>query len=149
MFAIALPMLGVMEAAPRVGIPTVWEVSGMSEGFGSMANDRSTLDIVVYWRPGCMFCSALFRQLDKRGVPHRRVNIAIDPIAAAQVRALAEGNETVPTVTIGASALVNPDIHAVFALAGDLVPDVVPEDYQPPQPGRFGRWLQAKLSGAS
>lgn len=106
-------------------------------------------DIVVYWRPGCMFCSGLLRQLDTRGVPHRRVDIWSDANAAARVRALANGNETVPTVTIGSSSLVNPDIHAVLALAGDLAPDAVPADYEPPQPGRFGRWLQAKLSGAS
>lgn len=105
-------------------------------------------EIVVYWRPGCMFCSALLRQLDKRGVPHRRVDIWSDPKAAARVRAVAGGNETVPTVTIGSSALVNPDIHAVLALAGDLAPDAVPGDYAAPQPGRFGRWIQAKLSGA-
>ncbi len=105
-------------------------------------------DIVVYWRPGCMFCSALLRQLDKRGVPHRRVDIWSDPKAAAQVRALANGNETVPTVTIGSSALVNPDIHGVLALAGDIAPHAVPDDYEPPQTGRFGRWIQAKLSGA-
>ncbi len=105
-------------------------------------------EIVVYWRPGCMFCSALLRQLDKRGVPHRRIDIWSDQKAAARVRAVADGNETVPTVTIGSSALVNPDIHAVLALAGDLAPDAVPDGYAPPQPGRFGRWIQAKLSGA-
>jgi len=105
-------------------------------------------DIVVYWRPGCMFCSSLLKQLDRRGVPHRRVDIWSDAKAAARVRSVAGGNETVPTVTIGTSALVNPDIHAVLALAADLAPHAVPDDYEAPRPGRLGRWLQAKLSGS-
>ncbi|MFM7535514.1 MAG: glutaredoxin domain-containing protein [Acidimicrobiales bacterium] len=54
-------------------------------------------EIVVYWRPGCPFCSSLLRQFDKRGVPHHRVNIWQDPAAAATVRSFARGNETVPT----------------------------------------------------
>ena len=106
-------------------------------------------DIVVYWRPGCPFCSSLLRQLDRRGVPHRRVNVWSDPKAAARVRAIANGNETVPTVSIGSTSLVNPDIHAVLAAAGELAPDAVPDDYAPPQPGRFSRWLAGKLAGSS
>jgi glutaredoxin len=106
-------------------------------------------DIIVYWRPGCMFCSSLLRQLDSHGVPHRRIDIWSDPKAAARVRSVANGNETVPTVVIGTSALVNPDVHRVLALAGKLAPHAVPDGYEPPQPGRFGRWITSKLSGAS
>jgi hypothetical protein len=38
------------------------------------------------------------------------VNIWEDPEAAAFVRSVARGNETVPTVTVGDVALVNPSV---------------------------------------
>ena len=45
----------------------------------------------------------------------RKHNIWDDPSHAAVVRAAANGNETVPTVVIGAVALVNPSAEAVVA----------------------------------
>lgn len=106
-------------------------------------------EIAVYWRPGCPFCRSLLRQLDRRDVHYRRIDIWSDPEAAAHVRSVANGNETVPTVTIGGQSLVNPDVHAVLALASDLAPHLVPADYAPPEPGRLRRWMRAKLSGPS
>ena len=103
-------------------------------------------EIVVYRRPGCIVCSALVRQLDRRGVPHRRVDIWQDATAADRVRSAANGNETVPTVGIGPVMLVNPDIHTVLAAAAEHAPQAVPAGYQPPERGRVGRWLIAKLS---
>ena len=73
--------------------------------------------VVVYWRPGCPFCSSLRRQLRRAGVPTTDVNIWSDPAAAAEVRRHASGNETVPTVVIGEDALVNPSAKMVVALA--------------------------------
>lgn len=101
----------------------------------------------MYWRPGCGFCSGLFRQLERHGVPHRAVEIWGDPDAAAFVRSIARGNETVPTVTVGPVGLVNPTVHDVLAVALEHAPDSVPSDYEPPEPGRFARWLTDKLSG--
>ncbi len=107
------------------------------------------VEIVVYWRPGCMFCSSLLRQLDRRGVPHRRVNIWDDTVGAALVRAAANGNETVPTVLIGPITVVNPDIHTVLSLAAEHLPGAVPADDEPPPRGRFGRWVLARLGGTT
>ncbi|NOX21597.1 MAG: NrdH-redoxin [Actinobacteria bacterium] len=73
----------------------------------------TTQEPIVYWRPGCGFCARLFAQLDQAGVPHRRVNIWEDPDAAATVRSFAHGSETVPTVVIGDTALVNPSVDQV------------------------------------
>jgi glutaredoxin-like protein len=73
-------------------------------------------EIVVYWRPGCGFCSSLFRQLDQQGVVYTKVDIWNDPDAAATVRAVNRGNETVPTVVVGTSSLVNPSAREVIAL---------------------------------
>lgn len=104
-------------------------------------------EIVVFWRPGCIFCSSLLHQLDDREIPHRRVNIWDDASAAAQVRAAADGNETVPTVAVGPVMLVNPGVHAILSTAAEHVPSAVPAGYEPPQPGRFARWMRDKLGG--
>lgn len=74
-------------------------------------------EITVYWRPGCPFCGSLFRQLERESVPHHRVNIWDDEAAAAIVRSVANGNETVPTVMVGTIALVNPRVSEILAAA--------------------------------
>lgn len=63
---------------------------------------------VVYWRPGCQYC--LRMRLALIGVAGRAswVNIWTDPEAAAAVRAVANGNETVPTVVVDGVSRVNP-----------------------------------------
>ena len=76
-----------------------------------------TNEITVYWRPGCPFCGSLFRQLERESVPHRRVNIWDDAAAAAVVRSVANGNETVPTVMVGTVGLVNPRVSEILAAA--------------------------------
>lgn len=115
-----------------------------------VATDAATgpeAEIVVFWRPACGFCSSLRRQLDGAGVPHRLVNIWEDPAGAAAVRAVAGGNETVPTVVIGPVGLVNPDVHQVLAAAAEHAPAAVPEGYEPPEPGRLGRFIGRALGG--
>lgn len=79
-------------------------------------------DIIVYWRPGCPFCGMLFRQLERSEIAHTRVNIWDDPDAAAVVRSIARGNETVPTVVVASPAgdrvgLVNPSVDQILAAA--------------------------------
>jgi glutaredoxin len=91
---------------------------------------RSTapIDAVdVYWRPGCGFCTALRRSLRRAQVPVNAINIWDDPAAAARVRSVANGNETVPTVMIGTRALVAPSHRAVIALLADDAPHLLPE----------------------
>ncbi|OEU95762.1 glutaredoxin domain-containing protein [Streptomyces oceani] len=65
-------------------------------------------DVVLYWRPGCLFCMKLRAQLRFTDLRFRRVNIWRDSTAAAFVRSVADGNETVPTVSVAGHALVNP-----------------------------------------
>lgn len=84
--------------------------------------------ITVYWRPGCGFCSSLFRQLDRLQVPYSTVDIWQEPDGAAFVRSVARGNETVPTVAIGPVALVNPSAQQVLQVAGTHAPAAVPGD---------------------
>ena len=74
-------------------------------------------EVVVYWRPGCPFCTSLTRELLQSGVPFRKVDIWADPDSAAFVRAACRGNETVPTVDVAGTVLVNPPADLVLAQA--------------------------------
>ena len=62
-----------------------------------------------------MFCAGLFHSMASAGITHERVNIWEDPEAAAFVRSVAGGNETVPTVTIGDEVFVNPTVQQLAA----------------------------------
>lgn len=92
-----------------------------TEGVACLVSEPETTTdptITVYWRPGCGFCSALRSGLERRGIDFESVNIWADPDAAAFVRSVANGNETVPTVSIGAQSWVNPTARQVAELVG-------------------------------
>lgn len=101
----------------------------------------ATEPVTVYWRPGCGFCSSLFRGLDERELPYARINIWEDEDGAAFVRSVANGNETVPTVRIGHSALVNPSTTEVLRTVAEEAPGDLPDGYEPPDPGRLSRFV--------
>ncbi|MDP2292517.1 MAG: glutaredoxin domain-containing protein [Actinomycetota bacterium] len=96
-------------------------------------------EITVYWRPGCPFCALLRRGLHRSGLPFREVNIWDDPDAAAFVRSVAQGNETVPTVSVGAVNLVNPSVRRVLEVAAHETPSMLPLPAQGP---RWRRWFR-------
>lgn len=77
---------------------------------------QSTTPIDFYWRPGCPFCSHLKKGLELKGVKLNMINIWESAQAAEFVRSVANGNETVPTVTIGNQSLVNPSVRKVLKL---------------------------------
>jgi glutaredoxin len=64
---------------------------------------------IVYWRPGCPFCLRLRATLTGRAREAYWVDIWKDPDGAAAVRAVADGNETVPTVILAGTPHVNPN----------------------------------------
>ncbi|MFG1869245.1 glutaredoxin domain-containing protein [Micromonospora arborensis] len=64
---------------------------------------------IVYWRPGCRYCLQLRFSLGRLARRAHWVDIWHDPEGAAAVRAVAGGNETVPTVVHAGQAVVNPD----------------------------------------
>ena len=79
--------------------------------------DRSTHDaasgaappaVVVYWRPGCPYCARLRWGLRRSKVASEWFNIWNDPNAAAYVRSVNGGDETVPTVVVGEITMLNP-----------------------------------------
>jgi glutaredoxin len=75
------------------------------------ARRRSAVDgrPVVYWRPGCAYCLRLRMRLGRRARRAHWVDIWRDPEAAAAVRAVNDGDETVPTVVVAGRSYVNPD----------------------------------------
>ncbi|HVV22316.1 MAG TPA: glutaredoxin domain-containing protein [Pseudonocardiaceae bacterium] len=70
-------------------------------------------EIVMYARPGCPFCTMLRADLAAAGLDYRERDIWQDPEAAAAVRAVANGNETVPTINVGDVWLVNPSVDQI------------------------------------
>jgi mycoredoxin len=63
---------------------------------------------LVYWRPGCIFCLRLRVALLLRGKKAVWTNIRADAAAAARVRSVNDGNETVSTVFVGTEHRTNP-----------------------------------------
>lgn len=70
--------------------------------------------VVVFWRPGCPYCTRLRSKLHRAGVRIEEVNIWEDPTAASLVRSVNGGNETVPTVGLWDDVLVNPPARVVI-----------------------------------
>lgn len=108
---------------------------------------ENTVDF--YWRPGCPFCMNLERNLDKLSVPLNKLNIWDSPKHASTVRSIADGNETVPTVVIGAAQMVNPSADQVLQAIANNAPELMPEGVDAPEPGKVGRAIHKFLGGGN
>lgn len=84
--------------------------------------------IVFYWRPGCPYCTWLRRGLRAKRLPFGETDIWSAPEAAAFVRSVAGGNETVPTVTVNGHAMVNPSVAEVLAAVAEHAPGLLPTE---------------------
>jgi mycoredoxin len=75
------------------------------------ARERSAVDgrPIVFWRPGCTFCLRMRIRLGRSARQAHWVDIWRDPAGAAAVRAVNDGNETVPTVFVAGRPHTNPD----------------------------------------
>jgi mycoredoxin len=82
--------------------------------------------VVVYWRPGCAYCMKLRTSLRFTRLRYSEVNIWRDPEAAAFVRSVADGNETVPTVTVAGKAMVNPSKGRLLEAIKKHTPHLAP-----------------------
>jgi mycoredoxin len=72
--------------------------------------------ITMYSTPWCGYCHRLRGQLDREGVSYTVIDIEEQPEAAAYVREVNDGFETVPTVVFpDGSALTNPSLAQVLA----------------------------------
>lgn len=76
---------------------------------------RGDFPVVVYWRPGCVYCLRLRGALGKDKDKATWVSIWADEEAAAFVRSINDGNEVVPTVRIGEQVHTNPEPDLVRA----------------------------------
>jgi mycoredoxin len=79
-------------------------------------------DVVIYWRPDCVFCLNLLLGLKWTRLRYRKVDIRKDPEARAFVRSVAGGNETVPTVVVAGRAMVNPSKRQLIATVREHAP---------------------------
>lgn len=83
------------------------KVPSMNQAEAKAAIGRG--EVVVYWRPGCSYCSRLKAALSAEQTAKATwVNIWEDEDAAAYVRSVNDGNEVVPTVVMDGIAVTNP-----------------------------------------
>lgn len=79
----------------------------------AMAEEDPRRAVVVYWRPGCGYCARLKSRLGSLRERATWVNIWADDEAAAYLRSVNDGDETVPTVVIDGIPQTNPDPEVV------------------------------------
>lgn len=103
--------------------------------------------VQVYWRPGCPFCRRLLGALHRSGLPFDEINIWADPAAAATLRSIAGGTETVPTVVVEDRRLVNPTARQVFDAVRAQAPELLDgiDQDAAPHTATARRWATAPL----
>jgi mycoredoxin len=115
-----------------------------------MSDTPAGSPVTLYTRPGCGFSASLERGLQRWGLAFEVVDIWEDPDAAAFVRSVADGAETVPTVVVDDLALINPTARDVLRVVAERVPDHLPdaarEDLARP-PSKLGQVLGRVLGG--
>ncbi|MDP9847257.1 glutaredoxin domain-containing protein [Streptosporangium lutulentum] len=97
--------------------------------------DTDREGVVVYWRPGCKYCMRLRMRLRFTRLRYIEVNIRRDDEAAAFVRSVADGNETVPTVTVAGKAMVNPSKRRLLEAVETHAPHLLPTAGEPTDRG--------------
>lgn len=95
-----------------------WWLSPFAYGISRKHRDVTNLPdderrVIVYWRPGCVFCARLRGGLGSDASRVHWINIWQDAEAAEYVRSVNDGNETVPTVVIDGEPHTNPDPRVV------------------------------------
>lgn len=103
---------------------------------------------MVYWRPGCPYCMLLRAGLRRTGLAYTEINIWTDAAAAGFVRSVAQGNETVPTVSVDGRALVNPTVREVLDTVAEVDPGLTRGTRQPRVSERTVLLLAAGLVAA-
>ena len=82
----------------------------------SFSTELGETSLIVYGHPRCPDVPPIRGLLTRAGVPHRYINIHQDPAAAAQVRSINHGNESVPTLLFpDGSTLTEPSVRQLTA----------------------------------
>ncbi len=92
--------------------------------------------------------------MKKSGLEYDKRNIWEEPEAAAYVRSVADGNEVVPTVSVGSRSLVNPNLRQIVQVIGEESGGNLSDDeladlthsQNDPQAGPLGKLLRRILS---
>lgn len=104
------------------GLALAWWLSPLNGMLGpkraAVTADPAAHRVVVYWRPGCVYCLRLRGALGKYRTQATWVSIWADADAAAYVRSVNDGDEIVPTVVIDGQVHTNPDPEIVRAAVG-------------------------------
>lgn len=110
--AAGLPVVGGTEFVIFTAVALLLSPWAFPRSVAAAEAQRASADdgrAIVYWRPGCRYCLQLRFSLGRLARRAHWVDIWRDPAGAAAVRAVADGNETVPTVVLGGQAVVNPE----------------------------------------
>lgn len=102
-----------------LGLALVWWLSPWQGGRSArhedvVARPEAGRGVVIYWRPGCVFCARLRGRLGRAGRKATWVNIWQDEAGAAYVRSVNDGDETVPTVVLDGEPHTNPEPQRVL-----------------------------------
>ena len=109
-FAIHGQLVPFLVAVGLLGL-VAWALSPVA--FPRSASPLDTVPpeqrVLVYWRPGCMYCLRLRWSLGRRARQAGWIDIWSDDNAARFVRGVNDGNETVPTVVVHGEVRTNPE----------------------------------------
>lgn len=82
---------------------------------------NTTAPVTMYTTVWCGYCQRLKTQLGRAGIEWTEVDIEADTEAAAKVKAINGGNETVPTLVFSdGSALTNPSLKQIQARLAEI-----------------------------
>lgn len=113
---ILLVLLGLL-----LGLLVWWTRPSRDDAHVSHAVAQSAAgddDVIVYWRPGCIYCDRLKLGLGSFRHDVSWVNILKDPEAAEFVTTCRDGNKTVPTAVTGAGEMIDATPAAIKAQLG-------------------------------
>lgn len=108
-----VPGLGVLVAGLFLAWVTKPPVGAAASHERAVRGAAETGRPIIYWRPGCSFCLWMRMSLGRPGRGAYWVNIRQDADAAAFVRSVNGGNETVPTVVLYGNPVTNPEPQLV------------------------------------
>lgn len=103
--------LGDERELPRGAAPVASRAQGApvsADGSDVASTNVDRVKVLVYWRSGCPFCIRLRWGLRRLAIATEELDIWTDLEAAAFVRSVNGGNETVPTVVVGDVTMLNP-----------------------------------------
>ncbi|MFI5021217.1 MAG: glutaredoxin 3 [Alphaproteobacteria bacterium] len=77
-------------------------------------------DVVIYTTMWCPYCHRAKSLLEKKGVAFEEIDVTYDPAKRAEMRARAEGRETVPQIFIRGEPIGGSEELVALEAAGKL-----------------------------